>query len=79
MIAALFRKVRTQEVTRVDAVRAAADFKTDCQIQYQIMGDYSWYVIASNSNGWFSPSTYTYSSIGWFSLLTDRQIQCLSR
>ena len=37
MIAALFRKVRTREVTRVDAVRAAANFKTDFQTQYQVM------------------------------------------
>lgn len=36
MIAALFRKVRTQEITQVDAVRAAANFKTDFRTQYQI-------------------------------------------
>jgi predicted nucleic acid-binding protein len=37
MIAALFRKVRTREVTRVDAVRAAENFKADFQTQYQIV------------------------------------------
>ena len=37
MIAALFRKVRTREATRVDAVQAAANFRTDFQTQYQIM------------------------------------------
>ena len=37
MIAALFRKVRTREVTRVDAVRAAENFEADFQTQYQIM------------------------------------------
>jgi len=36
MIAALFRKVRTREITQVDAVRAAANFRTDFRAQYQI-------------------------------------------
>lgn len=37
MVAALFRKVRTQEIIQADAVRAAANFKTDFQTQYQIV------------------------------------------
>jgi len=37
MIAALFRKVRTGEITPADAVRAAANFKTDFRTQYQIV------------------------------------------
>lgn len=37
MIAALFRKVRMREVTQMDALRAAASFKTDFLVQYQIV------------------------------------------
>ncbi len=37
MVAALFRKVRTREIIQADAVRAAANFKTDFQTQYQIV------------------------------------------
>jgi predicted nucleic acid-binding protein len=36
LIAALFRKVRTGEITQADAVRAAVNFKTDFRVQYQI-------------------------------------------
>lgn len=37
MIAALFRKVRTREITQIDAVRAAANFRADFRVQYQII------------------------------------------
>ncbi len=37
MIAALFRKVRTGEVSRAEATRAAANFRLDWQRQYQIL------------------------------------------
>ncbi|MEA3349615.1 MAG: type II toxin-antitoxin system VapC family toxin [Chloroflexota bacterium] len=36
LIAALFRKVRTREISQVDAGRAAANFKIDFRAQYQI-------------------------------------------
>lgn len=37
MIAALFRKVRTGELTQSDASRAATNFRTDWQAQYQVV------------------------------------------
>lgn len=37
IIAALFRKVRTRELSRAKAVRAANLFKNDWQVQYQIV------------------------------------------
>ena len=37
IVAALFRKVRTREITQADAIRAATNFKTDFQTQYQIV------------------------------------------
>jgi len=36
LIAALFRKVRTREISQEEAVRAAANFRTDFRAQYQI-------------------------------------------
>ena len=35
IVAALFRKVRTGEITQADAIRAATNFKTDFQVQYR--------------------------------------------
>jgi predicted nucleic acid-binding protein len=37
MIAALFRKARTGEISQDDALQAAGDFKTDWQTAYQIV------------------------------------------
>ena len=37
LIAALFRTVRMQEITQEDAERAAASFKADFRVQYQII------------------------------------------
>ncbi|MCZ7574883.1 MAG: type II toxin-antitoxin system VapC family toxin [Ardenticatenaceae bacterium] len=37
MVAALFRKVRTGEITPADAARATANFRTDFRTQYQIV------------------------------------------
>lgn len=37
MVAALFRKVRTGEITQADAARATVNFRTDFRAQYEIV------------------------------------------
>jgi len=37
MIAALFRKARTRQVSQAEAVRSAKNFRADWQMQYQVL------------------------------------------